>query len=1697
MLNLNLRNKVRSMNRSRWGIPIRYFFVFSVIVSLIVPAAGYVVSAQQADQPWREVRTIYTTDYGLINPQGLAFSPDANTFLLWREDGSVAGISMHEDVVDTRGLTIPAENLSNIAFNERTNRLSVLDSNNTQLDEIPVDENGLPASGNTIVREHNLSAVNLQNARGITFDPASGRMFVLNAQGNQLVIVTPDAGSGFDGNLAIRGGRVTRINLNGLGASDLQGIAFNTENGYLYFSDPVDQRLYEVTQAGKKVSEYDLSSLALTNPETIVFAPSVDGTDDPAAMNLFVLDSGQSAESGRLVELALGPSAALPPGTTLLPATLVQTVDTSNAAWSPSSPDPAGIDYWPLTQRFVIVDSEVEEMPPYYVGANVFLATPAGALTGTCDTTDFTNEPTGMAINPNNNHFFIASDSGDVVFEISLGPDGQFCTSDDTLTTTSFASLFGANDAEDVAYGNNTVFVSGGTDAEVWIVPLGPNGVLGGGDDGPLTHFDTASLGFGDLEGIGYNADSGTIYIMSSLSSDRYMGEVTPTGTLLRAYDLAFMGSASNLRSDVSYAPSSGNPGFKSIYIVSRGVDNGANPNENDGKWWEVNIGAPFPTSTPTFGPSPTPTSTSTPVPTSTLPPGASTNPMYVSFGSSGTVGGISFADEDVLRFDGNNWSTFFDGSDVGLTSFDAFAFTLLNANTALFAFEASVTLGGVTYTPNDLVQFNATSFGATTAGTFSMYLNGIDVGLDTTSENIDSVSILPDGRILISTTGNPTVPGVTGSDEDILAFTATTLGDNTTGTWEWYFDGSDVGLADSSAEDIDALDVVEGSLYLSTLSTFSVSGVSGGPNDIFICSPTSLGSVTACTFHPTLYFDGDTWGLGTINLDAFAVLALGPVPTATPTNTPATATPSATPTATATSTQPAGTTNNPMYASFANSGTVGGVAFTDEDILRFDGTTWSMFFDGSDVGLGAADLFGFTLLNSNTALLAINTSVTLGGVTYTPNNILRFNATSFGLNTAGTFSMYLDGSDVGLDTTAENLDALSVLPDGRVLVSTTGNPSVPGATGNDEDVLAFTPTTLGDNTSGTWALYFDGSDVGLADSSSEDTNALDVVEGNIYLSTLGNFAVSGVVGAANDVFICLPSSLGDVTACTFDPTLYFDGSTWGLGTNSLDAFEFFSLGPVPTATPTGTATNTPPATATATATGTPTPPAGASNNPMYASFAASGTVGGVSFTDDDILRFDGSNWSLFLDGSDVGLSGVDVFGFTLLNANTALISVDVAVTLGGVPYSPNDIIQFNATSFGANTAGTFSMYLNGIDVGLDTSAERPDAVSVLPDGRILISTTCNPSVPGVTGSDEDVLAFTPTTLGDTTSGTWALYFDGSDVGLADSSDEDTDALDVVGGNVYLSTLGAFSVTGIAGASNDVFICSPTSLGNTTACTFQPALYFDASTWGLGTNNLDAFEFLAGGPTPTPGPTNTATNTPIVGSSPTPTRTPTPSRTPTPTNTSSSSDLIFANGFESGNLSAWSSSVTDAGDLSVSPAAALKGTRGMQVVVDDTATIYVTDETPNAEPRYRARFYFDPNSITMLNGNAHFIFFGYTTTSSGALRVELRRTAGTYQVRAGVRDDAGIWTTTTFFTISDASHFLEVDWRGATAAGANNGGVTFWVDGVQQGNITGIDNDMSRINFVRLGAVSGIEASTVGTYYIDAFESRRTSFIGP
>jgi hypothetical protein len=271
-------------------------------------------------------------------------------------------------------------------------------------------------------------------------------------------------------------------------------------------------------------------------------------------------------------------------------------------------------------------------------------------------------------------------------------------------------------------------------------------------------------------------------------------------------------------------------------------------------------------------------------------------------------------------------------------------------------------------------------------------------------------------------------------------------------------------------------------------------------------------------------------------------------------------------------------------YLSLASAGTLtssdgSNLSFADADIVqltvRADGSyQYSMFFDGSDVGLTSSteDIDAFIIAPEGIYLStagSFSVSTPSGGsFSGAGEDVLLFQPGTLGAVTSGAWSFYFDGSDVGLSGTAENVDALARLSDGRLLISTAGSASVSGGvSATDVDLLAFTPIGLGTATSGSWAPYFRGGRASLSSGGNEDINGLAVRESptgglpTLYFSTVGNFSVPGIAGANEDIVAFKPTALGSNTAGTYGPGLTLQGGFFGLGAHDVDGF---SLGPAP-----------------------------------------------------------------------------------------------------------------------------------------------------------------------------------------------------------------------------------------------------------------------------------------------------------------------------------------------------------------------------------------------------------------------------------------------------------------------------------------------------------------------------------------------------
>ena len=281
---------------------------------------------------------------------------------------------------------------------------------------------------------------------------------------------------------------------------------------------------------------------------------------------------------------------------------------------------------------------------------------------------------------------------------------------------------------------------------------------------------------------------------------------------------------------------------------------------------------------------------------------------------------------------------------------------------------------------------------------------------------------------------------------------------------------------------------------------------------------------------------------------------------------------------------------------------------------------------------------------------------------------------------------------------------------------------------------------------------------------------------------------------------------------------------------------------------------------------------------------------------------------------------------------------------------------------------------------------------------------------------------------------------------------------------------------------------TPTNTGKTTntpthtaTATATPTATPTPTHTATGTSTPTSTVTAIGTSAPTLTPTHTATATS------TPTHTATATITPTPTNTPLA-ELFFSDNFESGNLSAWSASRTDGGDLSVSSSAAMIGSFGLRAVINSNDPIYVQDDTPNNERHYRASFYFDPNSLSMRNGDYFTLIRG--AGLSTVFQLNLSFIGGVYRLTISTLDDANIWHSGEF-VINDIPHFIEIDWRAASSDGASDGYVILSVDAIQQVIIPALNNDTLMINDIRLGAVAGIRKNTRGSIYFDEFQSYR------
>ena len=184
------------------------------------------------------------------------------------------------------------------------------------------------------------------------------------------------------------------------------------------------------------------------------------------------------------------------------------------------------------------------------------------------------------------------------------------------------------------------------------------------------------------------------------------------------------------------------------------------------------------------------------------------------------------------------------------------------------------------------------------------------------------------------------------------------------------------------------------------------------------------------------------------------------------------------------------------MLMSFSSTITIPGLtggpngeSVEDADVVLFTPTTtgentagnFTFYFDGSDVELNvpSEDIIGLHEFADGSLGITTRGNLNVTGLAQGRDEDVHRYTGTFGSDTAGSWTLYFDGSDLGLTASGDDLDGVTFENDIDLLFSTKAAYSQAGGAGDDEDVSRFTGT-YGDTTSGTASLELDLSTLGI-----------------------------------------------------------------------------------------------------------------------------------------------------------------------------------------------------------------------------------------------------------------------------------------------------------------------------------------------------------------------------------------------------------------------------------------------------------------------------------------------------------------------------------------------------------------------------------------------------------------------------------------
>lgn len=194
---------------------------------------------------------------------------------------------------------------------------------------------------------------------------------------------------------------------------------------------------------------------------------------------------------------------------------------------------------------------------------------------------------------------------------------------------------------------------------------------------------------------------------------------------------------------------------------------------------------------------------------------------------------------------------------------------------------------------------------------------------------------------------------------------------------------------------------------------------------------------------------------------------------------------------------------------------------------------------------------------------------------------------------------------------------------------------------------------------------------------------------------------------------------------------------------------------------------------------------------------------------------------------------------------------------------------------------------------------------------------------------------------------------------------------------------------------------------------------------------------------------------------------------------------------EANDLSEWTTTYVDGGDLTTSTAAGMVGTYGMSGYIDDTnniSAIYTFGDIGTVSD-FRFRFYIDLTDMTFQSGDNYYAGGIKNGATINWYHYVGEDATGKYIIWYFRNDSNSVSHNSGKLYLSDAPHYIEVHMVRASSTSSNDGEIYVYVDGGLEYSATNFDtydytywggNDS-----IQIGAISNIDAGTSGYFYYD------------